>query len=373
MRTSIIGMAVCWSLLAAPGSRAEAGTAFEVRSADGVVIQGESDAPGPQPRMAMILVAGTGAFDRDVALGRSGTDRDLVFKDLARRLAARGVAAVRYDMRGVRYGVPAQQVPDRKLLAGRTTANMRDDLAAVYEWSRSPAGLGARCVGFFAHSEGMLHVARLAEQDTPAPALIIGMGAAMASPVATLHWQIAERDPHSLELMDANHDGVTTNDEVRANIARTPSGVYGQLEPFLHPSGAWKAEDIAEVRTAKAQIYQQAKTEVLAMPDNAPYPSPQAAFASYQWWKSWFTDERPAAELLTRWPSRIILHYGERDSQTPVSLQLAAATKSLPAERLLSVRHPERGHTLGEDVLLGPIDEAIADRIVEEAADMPCP
>jgi hypothetical protein len=358
-------------LLAAHVQPVAAGAAFEVRSADGVTIHGESDTPSPQPRLAIVLVPGTGGFDRNVAFGRSGTPRDFVFKDLARRLNARGVAAVRYDVRGIRYDVPPQQIPDRNLLARRTTGHMRDDLAAVYDWSRSPQGLGARCVGFFAHSEGMLHVARLAEQNAPAPALIIGMGAAMESPVATLRWQIAERDAHSLELMDANRDGVTTNDEVRANIAATPSGAHGQLEPYLHPSGAWTREEIASVRAQQAAAYEQAKKETLAVPDGHPYPSVDAPFAAYQWWKSWYSDEQPAAELLARWPAPVILHYGDKDSQTPATIHGAAATKFLTG-RLRTEVHTGRGHTLGPDVLLGPIDEAIADRIAEEAANMPC-
>lgn len=361
-----------WLLLAAHGPHAQAGTAFEIRSADGVAIHGESDAPSPQPRLAIILVPGTGGFDRNVAFGRSGTERDYIFKDLAGRLKARGVAAVRYDVRGIRYGVPPLQIPDRKLLARRTTGNMRDDLAAIYEWSRSPQGLGAHCVGFFAHSEGMLHVARLAEQNAPAPALIIGVGAAMDSPVATLRWQIAERDAHSLELMDANRDGITTNDEVRANIAATPSGAHGQLEPYLHPSGAWTREEIASVRTQQAAAYEQAKKDTLAIADGDPYPSPDAPFASYQWWKSWYSDERPAAELLARWPAPVSLHYGDKDSQTHAALHIAAATKFL-AGRLRTEIHAGRGHTLGADVLFGPIDEAIADRIAAEAASMACP
>jgi hypothetical protein len=337
---------------------------FRVRAADGVEIHGEASAP--RHRLAVIFVAGTGLFDRDANFGKTGTPRDLVFKDLAQRMATRGVATVRYDMRGVRYGTSDRF--DRSLLAGRTTDVMRDDLGAVYQWSRSPDGLGAACVAFFAHSEGMLHVARLAERGAPPPALIIGMGAGMESPAAIVRWQLTGRDIHSLKLMDADGDGTTTNYEIRANLARTPSAVHGKMEPYFHPAGAWKAEDIAALSATQLAIYDKVRAEVLTHPDGDPYPDADQAFASYQWWKSWFLDERPAAELLARWRVPISLHYGDKDSQTLAPLQIAAAKAFLPADMLTTQIHANRGHTLGDDVVLGPIDAAIADRIAEEAA-----
>ena len=346
---------------------------FRVRSADGVEILGEASVPAPRPRLAVIFVAGTGLFDRDANFGKAGTPRDLVFKDLAQRMATRGVATVRYDMRGVRYG--ASDRFDRARLGGRTTSSMRDDLGAVYEWTRAPAGLAAACVAFFAHSEGMLHVARLAEAGASAPALIIGMGAGMESPAAIVRWQLTGRDIHSLKLMDADGDGTTTNLEIRANLARTPAAVHGKMEPYFHPGGAWKAEDIATLRTTQLAIYDKVRAEVLTHPDTDIYPDADQAFASYQWWKSWFLDERPAAELLARWRVPISLHYGDKDSQTHAPFQVAAAKTFLAADLLTTQIHADRGHTLGDDVVLGPIDEAIADRIADEtaAAAAACP
>lgn len=342
------------------------GREFRARSADGVEIHGIANAGGSRPRLAVIFVAGTGLFDRDGSIGASGTPRDLVFKDLADRMATRGIATVRYDMRGVRYRAADRH--DRALLAGRTTINMRDDLASVYQWARADEGLGARCVAFFAHSEGMLHVARLTEIGAPAPALVIGMGAGMESPSEIVRWQMTGRDADSLAQMDADRDGVTTNDEVRQNLARTPSAVHGRLEPFLHPQGAWKASDLATLRATQKAIYDQIVQEVLMHADAEPYPNAKAAFTSYQWWKSWFVDEEPPALRLARWGPRISLHYGDRDSQTPASRQIAAARMFLPADRLTTEIYPDRGHTLGEHVLLGPIDLPIAEKIADEAA-----
>ena len=340
---------------------------FQLRSADGVEIRGEANNTKPaQP--AVIFVPGTGLFDRDANFGETGTPRDLIFKDLVQRMEARGLATVRYEPRGVRYGVAPDQRLDRQLLAKRTTVAMAGDLAAVYEWTRSPQGLGARCVAFFAHSEGMLHVARMAANGVPPPALVIGMGAAMQSPAQIIRWQLTERDAYSLEMMDADRNGITTNDEVRANWQRTPTGANRMLEPLLHPDGAWTAKVLAEVRAIQTAAYEKEKEAALSHADSEPYPNAETVFASYEWWKSWFIDERPTAERLRLWNSPVSLHYGDMDSQTIAASQIAAASSFLDAAKLKTHIHSNRGHTLGEDVLFGPIDEAIAEKIADEAA-----
>lgn len=367
MRTGLGLLATAVALLAQDAATIAQGRDFGVRSSDGVEIHGIADSGGPRPRLAVIFVAGTGLFDRDGAFGTSGTPRDYVFKDLAGRMAARGVATIRYDVRGIRYA-PTDKA-DRALLAGRTTITMRDDLAAIYRWARAPEGFGAGCVAFFVHSEGMLHVARMAAAGEPAPALIIGMGAGMESPLDIVRWQLTGRDADSLALMDADRDGVTTNDEIRQNLARTPSGVHDKLEPYLHPSGRWTKDDLAQLRATQAAIYDKVKAEVLTHADHEPYPNTDAAFSAYQWWKSWFLDGQPTAELLARWDTKISLHYGDKDSQTPAARQLDAARAFLPAAKLRTAVYPDRGHTLGDSVILGPIDLAIAEKIADEAAE----
>ena len=341
---------------------------FSLPSADGYVLTGQADAPEGRSRGAVILVAGTGAFDRDVSFGRTGTPRDRLFADLAVRLNARGLTAVRFDRRGVRHGGPPIEVVDAAASPGVTPENLSADVGALYEWARSDPGLNATCVVFFAHSEGAAHVAGVARAGAPEPALVIGMGAPLESKVAALRWQMSGRDADSLAMMDVDGDGVITNDEVRANWMNTPSAVFEMLAPFLHPTGAWTQADLDLLRSNQAAAYEQAKITALAMGDADPYPSAAAPAFSGRWWKSWFTDEEPLAAQFARWRSPMILHYGERDSQVRENRQRAAAEGVLPEGQAVFVSHPGRGHSLGTESLLGPIDEAIADLIAEEAA-----
>ena len=48
--------------------------------------------------------------------------------------------------------------------------------------------------------------------------------------------------------------------------------------------------------------------------------------------------------------------------------QKAAAEGVLAPGQATFISHPDRGHSLGVETLMGPIDEAIADQIADEAA-----
>lgn len=341
---------------------------FATPAADGYVLSGQVDAPEGRSRGVVILVAGTGAFDRDVNFGRSGTPRDRLFADLAGRFSARGMTAVRFDRRGVRHGVPPTEAIDAAAAPTVTAETLSADVGAVYDWARSDAGLGARCVVFFAHSEGAVHVAGLAKAGAPEPALVIGMGAPLESKVSGLRWQMASRDADSLMMMDADGDGTVTNEEVRANWMNTPSAVFERLGPFLHPNGAWTPADLDQLRVNQAALYEQAKAAALALGDADPYPNAAAPVFSGSWWKSWMTDDEPLATRFARWRSPMILHYGDRDSQVRENRQRTAAEGVLPEQQVRFVSHSARGHSLGAEALFGPVDEAIADQIADEAA-----
>lgn len=341
---------------------------FAVPTADGSVIHGQADAPENARRGAVVLVAGTGHFDRDVRFGRSGSPRDLIFRDLASRLNDRGLATVRFDRRGVEYRAGQSPSIDARLAATSTMDTLRDDLAAVYGWTRSPAGLGAKCIVVVAHSEGLLHVGRLARSGAHRPKGVIAFGGLLESPVSALRWQLSERDVHSLRLMDTNQDGFVTNAEVNANYASTPSGAWDRVGPFIQEDGVWTADDIAQVTLVQGQIYENLRAQALAEDDRSPYPNAESPLAQYAWWKAWFTDAAPVAVHLRSWRVPMIFHYGSRDSQTNDARQREAG--KVLGKRASFVVHPGRGHTLGDHPLFGPMDPDIANELADEAAKM---
>lgn len=342
---------------------------FSVPSRDGYVIRGQVDGDRTGS-VAIIMVAGTGAVDRDVSFGVSNTPRDRIFADLAERFAAAGLTAVRYDKRGVTYAIGKTAEIDPATIVTATTQTMTDDLSAIYDWARAQDGLASRCVIFFAHSEGMAHVGRMASAGAPAPAMVFGMGALMAAPAANFRWNFVDRIPFSLRALDGDSNGEITDAEIDLAWMRTPAAVELRRENFLHPTGRWTEADINYFAGLKAQMFDQMRSQVLAMDDSAAWPSAETPMGTFQWWKSWFTDDVPVARRLSAWRGTpVSLFYGSLDSQTHPPLQIEAAETELGGDGLAIRILPGLGHSLGESVAYGPVEEATADEIVRSIRD----
>nr|WP_321441864.1 hypothetical protein [uncultured Hyphomonas sp.] len=343
--------------------------AFTVASADGTEITGQVDTPfgadGHEP--VIVLSAGTGLFDRDVRFGNSGTERDAVFSDLAHRFTQAGISTVRYDRRGVRYKPADGQWLDKPVSGTSTVESQRDDLGAVYELAREDFGGPSTCVALLGQSEGMLHIAGLAEAGWPAPDLVVGIGAPLQAPMDIVKWQYTERDAFSLHQMDEDGDGVTTNDEVRAGLSNTPAAAFGTLKPYLHPFGEWTPAAIAQMEAAQKAAYLVAKVQALAMDPEAPFRSAALPMAKYSWWQNWFTDDVPVADKLAAWDVPMLLYYGDRDSQVRYEFQQPFAEETLGSRAEVHIL-PGLGHSLGSNALFGPMDEAAADALIARTA-----
>lgn len=283
---------------------------FSMPSLDGTLVHGQADLPEGASLGAVVIVHGSGAFNRDYDFGNSGTPRDLLAVDLSERLRAGGLTAVRYDKRGV--GHPsAPSRPTEAIRRSLTTTTLVDDLQVVYEWARCPSGLGATRVVILAHSEGLALSSRLAERGVPAPTLLLGLAGPAESPVEVLRRQMVE---------------------------------HGGLD-----------------------YYRQQRVEALKHADDEPWPTPENPMTSFEWWKSWFVDDVPVAQRLQSWSCPMELHFGAADGQVPPAVHVPVLHRFL-SDRAEIVVHDGLGHCLGADASVGPIDAAVADALVASAA-----
>jgi hypothetical protein len=76
---------------------------FQISTKDRQTLTGQIDLPNCSMTAypAVFFVSGTGFFTRNAFFGNSRTERDLLFKDLSRRLVQQCIATVRFDSRGV--------------------------------------------------------------------------------------------------------------------------------------------------------------------------------------------------------------------------------------------------------------------------------
>lgn len=120
---------------------------------------------GPWP--AVVLVHGSGAFDRDETVGANKP-----FRDLAWGLATKGVAVLRYEKRTREYAVAMARDASKITLKDETI----DDAVNAVELLRKTKGIDPHRIFVLGHSHGGLAAPRIAEREPAVAGLVIMAG-----------------------------------------------------------------------------------------------------------------------------------------------------------------------------------------------------
>ena len=135
-------------------------------SAAGISLSGTLTLPrGPGPFAAAILLAGSGPLDRDEA--DSGHRPFLVLADY---LTRKGIAALRYDKRGI--GKSSGLYDDA------TTADFAGDAEAALAFLKSRKEIDARKIGIIGHSEGGVIAPMIASRSSDVAWIVVLAGPA---------------------------------------------------------------------------------------------------------------------------------------------------------------------------------------------------
>ena len=228
---------------------------------------------GPFP--AIVLVHGSGPQDRDETIGPNRP-----FLDLARGLAARGVAVLRYEKR---TKARPEEFADGKYLVDDETTD--DAVAAVAALAATP-GIDRKRIYILGHSQGGLMAPRIAAHSGQVAGLVLL--AAPARPILTL---LAEQN-HYL----ANLDGAVSPDEKaylddldqRIAAVRAGGDVAAARTPMNLPAGYWRSVDgidpVAEAGALKVpMLFLQGERDV------------QVVAADWQRWQSAFGQDARAS------------------------------------------------------------------------------
>ncbi len=197
---------------------------------------------GQGPFPAVVLVHGSGAHDRDETIGPNRP-----FLDIARGLAAQGIAVLRYEKRS--KARPQDYGTDNLDIDTETT----DDAVAALATLRATPGIDPKRLYVLGHSQGGMMAPRIALKDGHVAGLVL-----MAAPARNLLDILVEQNDRLLKMqgMEKSEAGIAHMDRLKAQIAavRGQGDVARTGTPMNQPAHYWRSVDavdpVAEARKA---------------------------------------------------------------------------------------------------------------------------
>lgn len=197
------------------------------------------------PVAAVVLVHGSGPHDRDETIGPNKP-----FLDLARGLAERGIAVLRYEKRTKAH-------PDQFADGGTIDLETTDDAVQAAALLRAQPGIDPKRVFVLGHSQGAMLAPRIGTRDPRIAGLIL-----LAAPARPL-LDLAIEQTKRAAVLD---DGRTSDAEAAAiakvtaqvEAVRRGEDVRGADAPLGAPASYWRTveavDPVAEARATKQPL-----------------------------------------------------------------------------------------------------------------------
>ncbi len=200
---------------------------------------------GKGPFPAVVLVHGSGPHDRDETIGPNKP-----FLDLARGLAERGIAVLRYEKR-------TRAHPSQFADGGDIDRETTDDAVKATALLRTLPGIDPKRVYVFGHSQGGMMAPRIGSRDPAIAGLIL-----LAAPSRPLLDILIEQNRRMAVLNDGRTDD-SENAELAKLVARVAAirrgeQVSGADAPLGMPTAYWKSieavDPVAEALTTQQPL-----------------------------------------------------------------------------------------------------------------------
>ena len=169
-RCLLLGLALMACAPAALGQERPAHEAEEVTiRANGYTLAGTLLLPrGARGRVpAAVMITGSGPQTRDSELRMPGLENYRPFRQIAERLASRGIAVLRVDDRGIGGST------GRETLESATTSSFADDTRAQVAYLRARREIDPQRIALIGHSEGASIAMMVASTDARIRAIVL--------------------------------------------------------------------------------------------------------------------------------------------------------------------------------------------------------
>ena len=225
---------------------------------------------GTGPFPAVVLVHGSGPQDRDETIGANRP-----FLDIARGLAARGIAVLRYEKR--------TKAHPQAFAAGDFTVDdeTTNDAAAAVERLRAQPGIDPARVFVLGHSQGGMLAPRIATRSRHVAGIVL-----LAAPARSLLDLLPEQNRYLLAEGGISQDEQAFLDDLDRKIAaiRSDKPISATDTPLNLPPAYWRSVDrVDPVADAKA-----AKVPMLLLQGGRDF---QVTDTDWQRWRSTFAQD----------------------------------------------------------------------------------
>jgi dienelactone hydrolase len=145
---------------------------------------------GARPFAAVVTITGSGQQTRDEPIPIPGLEKYGIMRQIAETLAARGIAVLRVDDRGVGGSTGLET------LQTATTRDFADDVRAEVAYLRSRPEIDPKRIALIGHSEGGIIAPMVAADDTQIAAIVVMAGSAKRGDQISIEQlnEVLERD-----------------------------------------------------------------------------------------------------------------------------------------------------------------------------------
>ena len=304
--------------------------------------------PGPGPFPAAVLISGSGPQDRDSII--AGHRPFLIWADA---LTRRGIAALRYDDRGV-----GKSEGD---FHQATTVDFASDAKAAWEFLKNQSRIDGRRIGFIGHSEGGIIAPMVAAQNPDVAFLILLAGTGIPGD----------------RLAIIQTEAVSRSRGAGEEAIRKETRMYESM--FL----VFKASETAQAAEADfRRIIDEAllgmndsEKKELSVSQDSLLTDLKGMLADYAW-NRFFLGYDPATALRkVRCP--VLALVGDKDTQVPADVNLAAIEQALKeagnsrheAKKLPGLNHLFQTAQTGHPREYAKIEETISPEVLKLVGD----
>jgi pimeloyl-ACP methyl ester carboxylesterase len=307
-------------------------------------------AVGKGPFPGILLIHGSGAFDKNGTLGfvhKNGPEPATPLWQIAQYLSERGFAVLRYDKRGV----GANFTIDQNVWGNATIYDLIQDSKKALNILTLQPEVDPKRISLIGHSEGTLYAPRLAIDNSTKVKNIILMGAGAQNARDLVHYQTVSIPlEYAAQVLDKNHTGLISIQQITKDPVITPLLVPSSvLHNFLRTNNTKVIANFLlnesgnnPIEAGYISIDKQLKPLLMKSYENTTafnLSKCNDLFGCPVWWRSLFS-LIPNLSIIgnVSKSTGILLLNGENDSWTPVQQSF------LLQQRLTEVNHPD--HTL---------------------------